>query len=163
MTFEEKRDMFEVENVQKNVLEKSPFGICAICNKVVNKDDFAKVKLIKICKSCNKKYDIKIEEKINTQELDNFFDKVLKHIPSKKGRGKVSSTQKKKLYKIGLDNIIQAINNYKKDPQLKVNSGFKEYMHGSTFLNSGYLDYLPEKSKGDKVEPLELKFDESEI
>ena len=71
-------------------------------------------------------------------DLDSFFEKAWKLYPRKEGKGSVSKTQKKKLYDLG-DEFIRCIERYiqkrnGKDP--------KYTQMGSTFFNSGYVDYL---------------------
>lgn len=68
-----------------------------------------------------------------------FFDRIWKLYPVKKGKGQVSDTQKTKLFKIGFDEMSRAIDRYK----CYVESvGYLQYQNGSTFFNSGYVDYL---------------------
>ena len=57
----------------------------------------------------------------------------------KEGKGQVSNTQKEKVYKIGYDKFKNCIEAY-----IKAKSGTeKQYLqNGSTFFNSGYIDYL---------------------
>ncbi len=71
-----------------------------------------------------------------------FFEDIWGAYPNKKGKGKVSDTRKKMLHKLG-DEIKRCIERYISDveerrkefPELK-------YQNGSTFFNSGYVDYL---------------------
>lgn len=68
-----------------------------------------------------------------------LFERLWKLYPVKKGKGKVSDTQKMKLLKIGYDEMARAIERYKQ----YVNSvDYLQYQNGSTFFNSGYVDYL---------------------
>ena len=60
--------------------------------------------------------------------------------PVKKGKGQVSDTQRKKLYKIGFDQMERAIERYLKE--LKKDASWRKPQNGSTFFNSGYVDYL---------------------
>lgn len=74
-----------------------------------------------------------------TNEHEEFFESLWKLYPRKKGKGQVSATQKKKLYKIGIDEIARTIDRYKREVEGKD----QQYtMHGSTFFNTGYEDYL---------------------
>lgn len=77
------------------------------------------------------------------QTIDTFFEEVWKEYPNKKGKSNISKTQKAKLYKLK-DQLFNCIERYLKDPTLKVNGGFKELQHGSTFFNKGYLDWTDE-------------------
>lgn len=82
-----------------------------------------------------------IIEKDNNN-YEEFFNNIWKLYPIKKGKGKVSKTQKMRLYKIGESKIAECINRYKK--YIEENSKQKYIMNGSTFFNSGYIDYLDE-------------------
>jgi len=69
----------------------------------------------------------------------NFFEQIWQMYPNKRGKGQVSLTQKKKLYDIGLEEMTRAIERYKKD---LANEPWRKPQNGSTFFNSGYVDYL---------------------
>jgi len=78
-------------------------------------------------------------KKINKMSIDDFFEKIWSLYPRKRGKGKISKTQKEKLYKIGIDELTRAINRYKQE----VAGKDEQYiMYGSTFFNRGYLDFL---------------------
>ena len=70
--------------------------------------------------------------------INEFFESIWKLYPSKKGKGQISDSKKKVLYNIGYDELSRAIERYKaglaKDEWKPQN--------GSTFFNSGYIDYL---------------------
>lgn len=73
--------------------------------------------------------------------VNMFFDEVWRAYPKKKGKGQISDAKKRTLYEIGKEEMIRCINRYKdyvkgKDDQY--------VMYGSTFFNSGYVDYLDE-------------------
>lgn len=74
------------------------------------------------------------------QEL---FDRLWKLYPEKKGYGKVSKKTKNNLLKIGFGAMAGAIERYK-----GTKPGWQNYMHGSTFFNSGYIDYLEPQDDG---------------
>jgi len=81
----------------------------------------------------------------------DFFEQIWQLYPKKEGKGQVSLTQKKKLYSIGLEEMTRAIDRYKKDKQ----GTEKQYLkNGSTFFNSGYVDYLDANYQEDKPESL---------
>lgn len=73
------------------------------------------------------------------QKSMNFFERIWKLYPNKKGKGQVSDAKKRKLYEIGYDEISRAIDRYK-DGLLK--DDWRKPQNGSTFFNSGYVDYL---------------------
>lgn len=68
-----------------------------------------------------------------------LFEQLWKLYPEKKGKGQVSETQKKRLLKIGFDEMSRAIERYK--AELKRDK-WRKPQNGSTFFNSGYVDYL---------------------
>ena len=59
--------------------------------------------------------------------------------PKKEGKGQVGDAQKKKLYAIGPEEMTRAINRYIK---AKDGKDRQFLQNGSTFFNSGYVDYL---------------------
>lgn len=75
------------------------------------------------------------------KEASELFEKVWALYPSKKGKGQVSDTQKKKLLKIGEEELTRAIERYKAD---LARDEWRKPQNGSTFFNSGYVDYLDE-------------------
>lgn len=81
----------------------------------------------------------KDRKEINKKEAQELFETLWKKYPNKKGKGRVSDSQKLKIYKIGEEKMIKAISRYIQD--LK-NESWKSPQNGSTFFNSGYLDYL---------------------
>ena len=75
----------------------------------------------------------------NNKYIVDFFESIWKLYPKKEGKGEVSKTQKEKLYKIGLEEMTRAINRY---IHAKSDTDKKFWKNGSTFFNSGYVDYL---------------------
>ena len=72
-------------------------------------------------------------------DADALFDRVWILYPLKKGKGRVSDAAKKRIAAIGYDEMARAIERYKK----YVDSvDYLHYQNGSTFFNSGYIDYL---------------------
>lgn len=89
------------------------------------------------------------KEKNNKKEIDDCFEKLWKLYPKKQGKGSVSDTQKEKLYKIGYEELERAVNRYIK--YIADNSVEEKYIkQGSTFFNSGYVDYLDSNFKGEE-------------
>jgi len=70
-------------------------------------------------------------------EIEDFFEMVWSLYPKKAGKGSVSNKQKKVLFNIGYDEIKRCIERYLADQK---NPDY--YKHGSTFFNTGYIDYL---------------------
>ena len=75
----------------------------------------------------------------SSNSADLLFNELWSLYPKKEGKGKVSASQKGKIGKIGKEEMIRAIERYK---AAKKNTDPKYIMHGSTFFNSGYVDYL---------------------
>lgn len=85
------------------------------------------------------------EENINTVRKNDaqiLFERLWKLYPEKKGKGQVSETQKKRLLNIGFEEMSRAIERYKEE--LKRDADWRRPQNGSTFFNSGYIDYLDE-------------------
>ena len=77
--------------------------------------------------------------KSDRKEVDEFFESIWKAYPEKKGKSQVSLSTKRKLMQVGEDTLLKCIKGYEED--LRVNS-WKKPMHGSTFFNGRYEDYL---------------------
>lgn len=107
----------------------------------------------------NRRRKRKEEEKNNINTMCKadalaLFEKLWKLYPVKKGKGQVSDSAKMKLFKVGYDEMVRAIERYK--AELEKDSDWRKPQNGSTFFNSGYVDYLddnyvPEKRKFSKV------------
>lgn len=76
----------------------------------------------------------------NKKEIEIFFESIWKLYPNKIGKGKVTLKSKQALFCYGYETIKQAIERYKceyeKDKEWRI------MLHGSTFFNSAYEDYL---------------------
>lgn len=72
-------------------------------------------------------------------EANALFEKVWQLYPVKRGKGQVSASAKKRLYKIGYEEITRAIGRY---TEYVDSIDYLQYQNGSTFFNSGYIDYL---------------------
>ena len=77
----------------------------------------------------------------DADSLEEFFESIWKLYPIKKGKGQVSKTKKQKLQRIGYDQIKRCVERFVKDMESE-HRDKKYWMHGSTFFNSGYVDYL---------------------
>ena len=77
------------------------------------------------------------------ESIDDFFDRIWKLYPRKQGKGSVSKTQKKKLQRIGYDELKRCVERYC-DYISENNISPKYIKQGSTFFNSGYVDFLDE-------------------
>jgi len=79
-------------------------------------------------------YNKNVKEK---ELIVRFFDCIWSKYPEKKGKGQVSATKKKELYAIGFDELSRCIERY-----VSTKEDWKKWQNGSTFFNSGYVDYL---------------------
>lgn len=97
-----------------------------------------------------------VEEPANKKEHLEYFEKCWQSYPSKKGKGQVSETVKKKIFKI--KNFEEVIERYIVHVESERKSGFKglKYQNGSTFFNSGYVDFTDENFLAE-VESLKAK------
>lgn len=93
------------------------------------------------------------EQMHDPESPEDFFERIWKLYPLKRGKGKVSKTKKQVLERIGYEQMQRCVERYV--AEIKT-SGKEKYMqHGSTFFNSGYVDYLDDnygESSKDKSE-----------
>lgn len=68
-----------------------------------------------------------------------LFERLWKLYPVKKGKGQISDAKKLKLLEIGFDEMARAIERY---VAYVKSIDYLQYQNGSTFFNSGYVDYL---------------------
>lgn len=81
----------------------------------------------------------------NTKEVDDFFERAWNLYPKKTGKGSISQSTKNRAFKLG-DEFIRSIERYK--TYITENGTEKKYIKaGSTFWNSGYVDFLDENFK----------------
>ncbi len=82
---------------------------------------------------------------------NELFEELWKLYPNKKGKGQVSDAKKNKLVEVGREEMIRAIERYKKE--LDNESEWRQPQYGSTFFNSGYVDYLDKNyTEGNGIE-----------
>ena len=105
------------------------------------------------------------DESRDTESLDQFYESIWKLYPVKKGKGQVSKTKKQVLQRIGYEHIKRCIDRFVADME-DSNRDKKYWMHGSTFFNGGYVDYLDENFTNDVKKNIavpEEQQDEEEI
>lgn len=81
----------------------------------------------------------KSNDNASKEEINKFFESIWALYPIKKGKASISDSKKKELYKIGFEPMKACIDRYCKEMQGKDKQYWK---YGSTFFNSGYVDYL---------------------
>ena len=79
-------------------------------------------------------------QKPSKSEIDIFFEGLWSIYPVKKGKGQVSDSKRKALYEIGEPEMHRAVHRYL--TELKKDASWRKPQNGSTFFNSGYVDYL---------------------
>ena len=84
----------------------------------------------------------KEELSVSPKAVNDFFEKTWKMYPVKKGKGQISKSTKRRAYDLG-EEFIRCIERYIEDT--KKSQTYRK--HGSTFWNSGYVDYLDENYK----------------
>lgn len=89
--------------------------------------------------------------KVSKSDISEFFESIWKLYPNKKGKGQVSDSKKKALYEIGFEKMARAIERYKSDLE---KDEWRNAQNGSTFFNSGYVDYLDENYEPPKQQPV---------
>ena len=72
-------------------------------------------------------------------DADALFERLWSLYPHKRGKAQVSKANKMHLLDIGFDEFQRAIDRYKADLD---NETWRKPQNGSTFFNSGYIDYL---------------------
>lgn len=99
---------------------------------------------------------------LTNAQIEKVFEEVWKAYPEKKGKGRVSMADKKRIAMIGKEKMIEAIEKYTDEI---TGQGWKHFQNGSTFFHSGYIDYLPENyspptaiGKG-RLKPVERNYD----
>lgn len=80
-------------------------------------------------------------EDTHEETAEEFFERAWQYYPNKRGKGQVSEKSKERLMSHGWDNVKRAIDRYLED--LKKDE-WRKAQNGSTFFNSGYIDYLDE-------------------
>jgi phage replication O-like protein O len=83
-----------------------------------------------------------LKKDINKDAINDLFESVWKLYPNKKSKTAVTAKAKKELQKYSYEEIARAIERYEYEVN---NCGYERpYLHGSTFFNGRYIDYLDE-------------------
>ena len=81
-------------------------------------------------------------------DFQSEFEELWKLYPKKRGKSAVSKKAMKELQKAGFDTVKRAIENYK--AEIKKNRTQEQYiMHGSTFFNGRWRDYIESEVSSD--------------
>lgn len=118
-------DLYQTINEQNNkqITNKSQAINKLLTNNILKEDD--KIK----------------NERNSNGDLEEFFESIWTLYPVKRGKGSVSKTQKKNLQDIGYEQIKRCIERYVSEME-NLHRDKKYWKNGSTFFNSGYVDYL---------------------
>ena len=109
-------------------------------NKVVENGTKMEQTVEKVKETCEKSKENC--EKSNKKAINECFERLWKQYPNKRGKGQVSDAKKKVLYQIGEEHIQRALQRYLDG--LERDASWRKPQNGSTFFNSGYVDYLDE-------------------
>lgn len=127
------RQVAETTTEENTVVENGTKMEQPVERKMEQTDENAKKNCEKSKENC---------EKSNKKAINECFERLWKQYPNKRGKGQVSDTKKKTLYEIGEEKIERALKRYLDD--LSKDSSWRKPQNGSTFFNSGYVDYLDE-------------------
>ena len=127
------RQVAETTTEENTVVENGTKMEQPVERKMEQTDENAKKNCEKSKENC---------EKSNKKAIIDCFERLWKQYPNKRGKGQVSDTKKKTLYEIGEEKIERALKRYLDD--LSKDSSWRKPQNGSTFFNSGYVDYLDE-------------------
>lgn len=89
------------------------------------------------------------------REANEVFERLWKLYPNKRGKGQISDAKKKTILGIGEEHMTRAVKRYIDEHEEKERSGAftPRWQNGSTFFNSGYVDYLDENYQPSPHEP----------
>lgn len=136
---------FDVVKRRKEILVKKQYLLVSVgkIDGIVYENEFSVCRNQKnVCRNNISKVKVsKGNNKNNMCKADAnaLFEKLWKLYPLKRGKGKVSDSKKIELFKIGYGEMVRAIERYK---QYVESINYLHYQNGSTFFNSGYIDYL---------------------
>lgn len=131
-----RRTEIEVENAYLLLSAVKNWGNVHINNKNVDRN----------AKNVDRISTSKVKEsKVNNNTMCKadalaLFEHLWNLYPNKKGKAQVSDSAKLKLLKVGQDEMERAITRYK--DELDKDKDWRKPQNGSTFFNTGYVDYL---------------------
>lgn len=84
--------------------------------------------------------------KLKQDDFQSEFEELWKLYPRKKGKSAISKKAMKELQKAGFETVKRAIENYKEE--IRKNRTEERYiLHGSTFFNGRWRDYIADESE----------------
>lgn len=126
---------------------------------------------VSICKKCHTafhaleygeklgEYSAGDKKKTNASEADSVFETLWKMYPRKLGKGSIKQATKRRICDIGFETMKKCIERYK---ETIVGKDEQYVMYGSTFFNSGYVDFLDENFIQEESKPTEPEPEEPE-
>ena len=93
------------------------------------------------------------------KQAEELFNELWRIYPRKEGKGSVSQKQKLRLLKVGRDQMIRCVERFL---EAKKNTDKQYLPYGSTFFNSGYIDYLDENFNKPLEKPPDTTPDDEE-
>lgn len=100
-----------------------------------------------------------IKTNVKKKSYDDFFEKIWQLYPRKLGKSAVTQKAKKELFEVGEEVVLGAVNSY--IAAIQENGTAEKYiMHGSTFFNGRWRDYVREpevqlETKEESEEPID--------
>jgi len=104
---------------------------------------------------------------VKDNAVNDFFESIWRLYPNKKSKTAVTAKAKKELQKYSYEEIVRAIERY--EHEVNACNYERDFMHGSTFFNGRYIDYLDEnfeeevKPKSNKKEDPIFKMIKGEV
>ena len=131
--------------------EQNEIAKCNVGNFPIESNAIPMIPSKSKSKSIDKEYRVSINNNSASTKADieKFFESIWTLYPVKKGKGQVSAAKKEALFKIGFDEMQRAIDRYLQG--LEKDSSWRKPQNGSTFFNSGYVDYLDANYSPDKT------------
>ncbi len=105
----------------------------------------------------DKELEIEKDEKPQKKQVEALFEELWKLYPERKGKASVSDKTKLKWFELGKDVFEKCLKRY----VAYIKKTEYPYKNGSTFFNSGYVDYLDENYSS--ADPTTLTAEEKEV
>lgn len=125
-------------NIYNNINNIKTENTTEITNQRIHTDTLSGERAVCECSQSNKEKETSNKTALK-KEANALFEQLWSLYPLKKGKGNVSDSQKAKLLEIGYEELERAISRY---IQYVESVDYLHYKNGSTFFNSGYIDYL---------------------
>ncbi len=136
-----------IHDVDINATNKSKVNKSILNNNIHSSNDDSKaIESSHKNTQCTVQNTMHDKNTMHNDDIDTVFESLWSYYPLKRGKASVNKKAKKNAFDIGEDHFRRAIDRYKDSVKFEREHGFKElkYQNGSTFFNSGYLDYLDE-------------------